>query len=195
MITASRGRGFTIVELLVVIVVIAILAAVSVIAYNGVQARAENAKTLAGIDQLAKAMQAYKADNGRYPLVRPVGVSGVYTYACVVSDTTKSCGKVGGTDNTCMGLGSSTGTTVFDTAIKTVLPKVPDVSSQDLQCDNITVRGAFYYVHFLDPNANNQNAYLVYFLKGNEQCRAPVGSTVVKQAVSGDTRCQATFNA
>lgn len=195
MVSANRVRGFTIVELLIVIVVIAILAAVSVVAYNGVQGRAENTKTLAGIDQLAKAMQAYKVDNGRYPLVRPVGTAGVYTYTCVVSDVTKSCAKVGGSDTSCMGLGASTGTAAFDTAVKTILPKVPDVSSQDLQCDNITVRGAFYYVHFLDPNANNQNAYLVYFLKGNEQCRAPVGSTVVKQAVSGDTRCQATFNA
>ena len=34
-----KKRGFTIVELLIVIVVIAILAAISIVAYNGIQAR------------------------------------------------------------------------------------------------------------------------------------------------------------
>lgn len=36
----SRNRGFTIVELLIVIVVIAILAAITIVAYNGIQNRA-----------------------------------------------------------------------------------------------------------------------------------------------------------
>ena len=37
-------RGFTIVELLIVIVVIAILAAITIVAYNGVTSRANAAK-------------------------------------------------------------------------------------------------------------------------------------------------------
>ena len=36
----KRNNGFTIVELLIVIVVIAILAAISIVAYNGIQQRA-----------------------------------------------------------------------------------------------------------------------------------------------------------
>jgi prepilin-type N-terminal cleavage/methylation domain-containing protein len=38
----KQQSGFTIVELLIVIVVIAILAAITVVAYNGIQDRARN---------------------------------------------------------------------------------------------------------------------------------------------------------
>lgn len=49
-------RGFTIVELLIVIVVIAILAAISVVAYNGIQDRSKNSKVAADINTLVKAI-------------------------------------------------------------------------------------------------------------------------------------------
>jgi len=49
-------RGFTIVELLIVIVVIAILAAVTIVAYNGVQQRAQAAKRDADMAALYKAI-------------------------------------------------------------------------------------------------------------------------------------------
>ncbi len=56
--------GFTIVELLIVIVVIAILAAISVVAYNGVQNRARDSSRQSDISALAKAFSLYKVDNG-----------------------------------------------------------------------------------------------------------------------------------
>jgi general secretion pathway protein G len=59
--------GFTIVELLVVIVVIAILAAITIVAYNGIQSRAENTKTISAVSQWAKAIRLYEADKGSWP--------------------------------------------------------------------------------------------------------------------------------
>ena len=63
----TNRRGFTIVELLIVIVVIAILAAITIVAYNGLQGRARDAQRHEDIKTIAKALELYYADNGRYP--------------------------------------------------------------------------------------------------------------------------------
>lgn len=62
-----RNKGFTIVELLIVIVVIGILAAITIVAFNGVQARATFAKHQSQLSTINKAIQLYYADNGTYP--------------------------------------------------------------------------------------------------------------------------------
>lgn len=56
--------GFTIVELLIVIVVIAILAAISIVAYNGVQQRAKYTEQLSQIEEIGKAIRLYRAEGG-----------------------------------------------------------------------------------------------------------------------------------
>lgn len=60
--------GFTIVELLIVIVVIAILAAITVVAYSGIQERARISSMRSEIATINKAIQLYYADNGFYPI-------------------------------------------------------------------------------------------------------------------------------
>lgn len=65
----QRSQGFTIVELLVVIVVIGILAAVTVVAYNGIQQRARNAQTFAAARAYHNMLMRFAIDNGRYPTV------------------------------------------------------------------------------------------------------------------------------
>ena len=63
----QRQTGFTIVELLIVIVVIGILAAITIVAYNGIQARANDARRDSDIKQLKTALAIYKSDTGLYP--------------------------------------------------------------------------------------------------------------------------------
>ena len=63
----SNQKGFTIVELLIVIVVIAILAAISIVAYTGIQQRARNSSAFSLASQIAKKADAYYAINGSYP--------------------------------------------------------------------------------------------------------------------------------
>lgn len=65
--TMKKDRGFTIVELLIVIVVIGILAAIVIVAYNGVQNRAKTTKAQTNASAVQKVAEAYNADNGVYP--------------------------------------------------------------------------------------------------------------------------------
>lgn len=79
--SSSRKLGFTIVELLIVIVVIAILASISVVAYSGIQARANDSRTINGVAQIERALKLYAANNsstivGGWGSTAPVGVGG-----------------------------------------------------------------------------------------------------------------------
>ena len=65
----KADKGFTIVELLVVIVVIGILAAITIVAYNGVQNRAKATANNANAQEVQNKAEIYAADagNGVYP--------------------------------------------------------------------------------------------------------------------------------
>lgn len=65
----KRQKGFTIVELLIVIVIIGILAAITIVAYNGIQQRARDSARTSDIAGIQKALELYRADNGVYPSV------------------------------------------------------------------------------------------------------------------------------
>ncbi len=63
----KNQKGFTIVELLIVIVVIAILAAISIVAYTGVQDNARNTQRKADAKSVLDAINAYYAKEGSWP--------------------------------------------------------------------------------------------------------------------------------
>jgi prepilin-type N-terminal cleavage/methylation domain-containing protein len=63
----KNQKGFTIVELLIVIVVIGVLAAITIVAYNGIQQRSRNTQVIAGTQAYYKALRSYEAVNSSYP--------------------------------------------------------------------------------------------------------------------------------
>lgn len=63
----QNKQGFTIVELLIVIVVIGILAAISLVVYNGMIARAHDGAIVSDLAKNAKKIEIYAVDQGSYP--------------------------------------------------------------------------------------------------------------------------------
>lgn len=70
-------NGFTIVELLIVIVIIAILAAISIVAYSGIQNRARASQASSALSQAKKKLELYKIDNNAYPTTGNLASAGV----------------------------------------------------------------------------------------------------------------------
>lgn len=83
-----KESGFTIVELLVVIVVIGILAAITVTTYNGIQGRARDTSRMVDIGSIAEHIELYKVQTGSYP----VTTTNVTTDGSSGATTDSNCG-------------------------------------------------------------------------------------------------------
>lgn len=62
-----KNRGFTLVELLIVIVIIAILTVISLIAYNGIQNQARTSTSQAVVKSVADKAQIYNTEESHFP--------------------------------------------------------------------------------------------------------------------------------
>lgn len=128
----THKKGFTIVELLIVIVVIAILAAITIVSYNGIQSQAENTKTITAVSAWAKAIQLYKADTGAYPSEN----------SCLGSTTTYQ-----GYSGRCWAPDTSPWVvrTAFLNLMSPYMSSTPEPSTVNIGSSTSQYRGAVYY--------------------------------------------------
>ncbi len=169
----KNASGFTIVELLIVIVVIGILAAITIVAYNGIQTRAENIKTISGTKEYIKIIEAYRVQFNDLPQ----DPSATYVYLGEGYNASQGC-----VTNT-SGVSAASQSTAFNNELKKVVSTLPSMSTKILDMGNgQKAAGAFY---------GYGAKFIVYVLSGaNQPCSA--GGTGANYA--NVTRCQFTFS-
>lgn len=84
----ARQQGFTLIELMIVIAIVGILAAIALPAYQDYTVRARMSEALALAAEAKTSISEYYASNGNLPTVRAsVGLSGINTNSYALSVT------------------------------------------------------------------------------------------------------------
>ncbi len=91
----SKSKAFTIVELLVVIVVIGILAAITIVSYTGISSKAVSSALQSDLSNAKKQLALYQIDHSAYP-TPPLTITG---NSYCPSDDTKYCFKLSNNNN------------------------------------------------------------------------------------------------
>ena len=88
-----KRRGFTLIELMVVIAIIIILAAIAIPNYLKMTERAKRSRIASEFNTLATALESFNTDWGFYPVVKPTAA----ITAQAITGTTQIFGELAGT--------------------------------------------------------------------------------------------------
>lgn len=164
---SRKAYGFTLVELLIVIVVIAILAAITIVAYNGIQQQARNSATAQAANTYLKAFSLYVTQNGNYPDV-VAGLPSSNNYCLGVAIGARCDMSSYWSENAAL-----------DAQLKTVISNLPAPAGSPATF--ATWDPAIGYIPYQGgttlPTLNGVNsAFFIYILDGTVSC--PTGSPV-----------------
>lgn len=161
-VSKLQSKGFTIVELLIVIVVIAILAAITIVAFNGVSSKAQVSKASSAVVSFQKLLEMHKSDIGGYP-----NPGGSTPYVCV-GQVTNYPAVSGFAAGECANTGMSV-SSQLNTALSKYSSSLPDGSLPYQLWYSGTpadggVRGVLY--RYYGPTQYQ----IIYKLPGTQQC-------------------------
>ena len=177
--------GFTIIELLVVIVIIAILASLTLVGYGAVTKDAYNAQVVAGVVQYKDTIEAYKAYFRKYPPTTREIAEEQIALACLGDGYPADyCGKVTGRE------------TYEDPGFNTELAKIGQggaIAIEKLAVNAETFVGAVYGIDQVggDKSPTNYARTIQYALKGkNADCKVDVAYSYALQESPPMTACE-----
>ena len=166
MLNKTTKRGFTIVELLIAIVVIAILASITIVTFRSIQGKTYDAKMAAGFNQYGKLLEMEYQQNGQFPF----GYDSTYGSGYVCLGKKDHYPAVDGwEEGACFGQKQSDGSVTtqaatFDSLTSSLLThtsSLPDVSYKPVDIGGGSsgqlVRGPFYY------SAHPQQYMILYY--------------------------------
>ncbi len=130
-------KGFTLIELMIVVVILGVLMSTVLPKLTGAQARARDAGRLADMNNIATALMVYYDDNGVFP-----GESG--TGECL---------------DEADGEGSS-GLAIASYLEGSKVPKDPQVNANKWLCDGDANKGKYWYVP-IEKNGIEANGYIL----------------------------------
>jgi prepilin-type N-terminal cleavage/methylation domain-containing protein len=169
----SRSSGFTIVELLIVVVVIAILAVITIVSYNGIQNRAKNQQTVGTVRAYYTTLGSIGAETGSIPVAR----------GCLGSESFYNSNPcyTGATGTSYYWINSLNA--VFNKSVGTQ-PSIPNGTVSGF---SITAKGIFYD----NPTGASGAGYIGFPVFGASSCPVVAGAEFFSTTVMGsDMYCR-----
>jgi len=62
-----REKGFTLVELVVVVTIIMVITVIGMVSFSGINKKSRDSRRISDLEKLAIALEVYKQENGVYP--------------------------------------------------------------------------------------------------------------------------------
>jgi len=184
---ANTIEGFTIVELLIVVVVIAILAAITLTMYNGIQTRTRNTAMISAVKQYVNLIEMYNASEGTYPNP-PNGTSYADQFACFGEFTTPCVHEN-------IDLTAVNSQPWFNNQLKRhtkTLPPVPTFLKWNDDGTNLYAGGAYRFAPdpaspwMNDGGFSQATALVVYYLEGKDPTICGLTSATSKVFENGN---------
>ena len=177
-------KGFTIVELLIVIVIIGVLVALTLVTYNGLQQRGTNSAMTSAVGSYAKAIMNYKNVVGSFPQ-SPGCIGGGYGNGFSGSEPTNVNGQ-------CQSWNAIKENTTLNNQIRPYLNNtLPSPPTGTIGDSGVWFRGIHY---------NNYGPfggyYLGFVIVGNNSCPSVSGlvSPATTNLLSGGRYCLMAFS-
>jgi prepilin-type N-terminal cleavage/methylation domain-containing protein len=157
-VSFKQQKGFTIVELLIVVVVIAILAAITIVSYNGIQNRAKNQQTVSTVRAYYTTLGSIGAETGSVPAAR----------GCLGSESFYESNPCYVGSSSYYWLGSLN--SVFNNSVGSQ----PSIAEGVVSGSSITGRGIFYD----NPTGGSGAGYIGFPIFGASSCPSIAGADV-----------------